>query len=127
MTSIDRPVDESSTDPADRGRLRIDRSVLRKIAEHAADSEADTAVVRRRIAGVGMGTHGASARIAGPQRQLRIRLDLALRYPAPIRATVHAVRERVRVELARAADCGIRSIDVHVSALVADSPSPRVE
>lgn len=117
----------AAPDPAERGGLDISRTVLRKIAEHAADLVADSTRVRRRIAGVGLGEHGASARLSGPDKELSIRLDIALRYPAPVRETVWSVRERVTEELARLADCEVRSVDVTVSALVPAARPPRVE
>ncbi|GAB3558909.1 putative alkaline shock family protein YloU [Actinopolyspora lacussalsi] len=115
------------TEPSERGGLRIDRGVLRRIAEHAADSVSNCVRTRRRVAGLGTGEHGATARLAGPERQLRIRLDLALRYPAPIAETVSAVRERVRTELERMADCRVATVDVTVTALVPHPTAPRVE
>lgn len=119
--------ESAPSEPEERGRLVVDRAVLRKIAEHAADAEPDSVRVRRRVAGVGFGEHGASARISGPDRELRVRLDVALRYPAPAAATVDKMRERVREELSRAAGCRARSIDVTVSKLVAEPPASRVE
>ncbi|SDP54789.1 Uncharacterized conserved protein YloU, alkaline shock protein (Asp23) family [Actinopolyspora xinjiangensis] len=121
------PARGSVAEPAERGGLRIDRSVLRRIAEHAADAEPDCVRVRRRVAGLGMGEHGATARVAGPDKQLRIRLDLALRYPAPISVAVGSIRERVRTDLERMADCRVSSVDVTVTALVPHPRAPRVE
>ncbi|MCI2419887.1 Asp23/Gls24 family envelope stress response protein [Saccharopolyspora sp. K220] len=115
------------TDPGERGRLRISRTVLRKIAEHAADQDPGSARTRRRIAGVGLGEHGASAQLSGPDDALRVRLDVALRYPAPVRETVASVRKRVGAELRRIADFRVRAIDVTVSALVPADPPARVE
>ncbi|MDR7303193.1 Asp23/Gls24 family envelope stress response protein [Haloactinomyces albus] len=124
----DSPPERSDqTEQAERGRLTIDRAVLRKIAEHAADGVSGIVRVRRRIAGVGFGEHGASARLSGPESELRVRLDLALRYPTPVGETMRLVRERVHEELSRIADCHVRSIDVTISALVPDAPAPRVE
>lgn len=119
--------DPALPDPAERGRLDISRTVLRKIAEHAADTVAGSARVRRRVAGVGLREHGASARLSGPERELRVRLDLALRYPVPVSETVRSVRDHVDSELGRIADCQVRSVDVTVSALVTDRQPPRVE
>ncbi|MBA8825720.1 putative alkaline shock family protein YloU [Saccharopolyspora lacisalsi] len=116
-----------STDPAERGHLDIDRAVLRKIAEHAANHATGDVRARRRIAGVGLGEHGASARLAGSERHLRIRLDLAVHYPSPVGRTVSAVREQVHEELERIAGCRVRAIEVTVSALVPESRAPRVE
>ncbi|GAA4614340.1 Asp23/Gls24 family envelope stress response protein [Saccharopolyspora hordei] len=114
-------------DPADRGRLHVSRTVLRKIAEHTADQDPGCAPTRRRIAGLGLGAHGASAHVSGPDDALRVRLDVALRYPAPIREAVAALRTRVGEELSRLADCEVRSVDVTVSALVPADTPPRVE
>ncbi|MFR9729304.1 Asp23/Gls24 family envelope stress response protein [Saccharopolyspora sp. MS10] len=112
---------------AGRGSLHIDRAVLRKIAEHAADGVPGTTRAPRRVVGVGVGTHGSSARLTGPDRELRVRLDLALRYPEPVGEAVRAVRQRVREELARLADCRVTSVEVVVSALVPAPKRDRVE
>lgn len=118
---------EPLAEPAERGRLEISRTALRRIAEHAADGVPESTRVRRRIAGVGLGEHGASARLSGPDKELTVRLDVALRYPAPVQRTVQAVRERVGEELRRLADCEVRRVDVTVSALVPAGRRPRVE
>jgi uncharacterized alkaline shock family protein YloU len=117
----------TGTAPEDRGRLDIHGAVLRKIAEHATDTVAGSARVTRRVAGLGLGEHGAHARVSGPERELRVRLDLALRYPAPVAETVRTIREHVDSELGRLAGCQVRSVDVTVSALVPDQRPPRVE
>lgn len=118
---------EQPTAPEDRGRLDIDRSVLRKVAEHAADLVPNSRRVRRRIAGVGLGEHGANARLSGPDAELRVSLDLALRYPSPVRETVRTVRERVESDLERLTGCTVRSVDVTISAMVSDDAPARVE
>lgn len=105
-------------EPADRGRLEIDRAVLRKIVEHAAGETADTVRTRGR---------GPSARVSGPDRELRVQLDVALRYPAPIHEAVRSMREHVRGELDRLAGCRARVLEVTVSALVPAEQSRRVE
>lgn len=114
-------------DAAERGTLQIDRAVLRKIAEHAADTAAGTTRAQRRIAGLGVGTHGSSAKLSGPDRELRIRLDLALRYPEPVGESVRAVRAKVREELDRQAGVRVISVEVTVSALVPAPKRDRVE
>jgi uncharacterized alkaline shock family protein YloU len=119
--------DAGRDDPGERGRLQIGRTVLRKIAEHAADQDPGSARIRRRVAGVGLGEHGASAQLSGPDDALRVRLDLALRYPAPVRETVASVRKRIDEELRRIADYQVRAIDVTVSALIPADTPVRVE
>ncbi|MDI2028871.1 hypothetical protein QFW96_09625 [Saccharopolyspora sp. TS4A08] len=99
---------ESARVPEERGSLRIDRGVLRKIVEHAAARVPGTERTRR----------GPRATLSGPDAELRIRLDLAVGYPAPVRETVRAVRGAVRDELTRLAGAGVLNVEVTVSALV---------
>ncbi|MBB5156352.1 Asp23/Gls24 family envelope stress response protein [Saccharopolyspora phatthalungensis] len=114
-------------DPGERGRLHISRSVLRKIAEYAADQAPGCARTRRRLAGVGLREHGAVAHVSGPDDALRVRLDVALRYPTPVCETVASMRDRVGGELRRIADRQVRTVEVTVSALVPAEAPPRVE
>lgn len=131
MTTMTETVGAQDTgrpaDPGERGRLQISRTVLRKIAEYAADQDPGSARTRRRLAGVGLGEHGATAQVSGPDDALRVRLDVALRYPVPVRETVASMRERVGAELRRIADCRVRAVDVTVSALIPAGAAPRVE
>lgn len=114
-------------EPADRGSLEIDRTVLRKITEHAIRNVPGCVPVRRTGSNLGLGDRGPSATLHGPDSELRIRLEVPLTYPAPIRETVHEVRERVTHELEELADCRVRTIDVTVWALVPEQKPPRVE
>nr|WP_091449257.1 Asp23/Gls24 family envelope stress response protein [Actinokineospora iranica] len=113
-------------DPEDRGTLRIDAAVVRKLAEHAADSAAGTVVTRRSLAGVDLGARGASATVTGDGDQVDLRLDLALRYPAPVRDVVARLRTRVAEEVERITSYRVRGVDVVVSALLPES-RPRVQ
>ncbi|MEV0697541.1 Asp23/Gls24 family envelope stress response protein [Saccharopolyspora sp. NPDC050389] len=128
MTATTGPVTaeepDRGDDPAERGRLHISRTVLRKIAEHTADQDPGSARRRHRLGG---GQHGATAQVFGPDDALRIRLDVALRYPAPVRETVASMRERVGTELQRLTEFRVRTVDVTVSALVPADVPPRVE
>lgn len=118
---------ESTDDGADRGRLTIERTALRRIAEHAAGQVRGCARTDRRVAGVRVGDQGASARLAGPDRELRVRLEVAMRYPSPVHEAVRSMREAVTEELERQAGCRVRSVEVTVSALVPAPETPRVE
>jgi len=120
-------VEPAPADGADRGRLSIDRAALRRIAEHAADLVSGSVRVDRRVAGVRVGQQGANAQLAGPERELRVRLDVALRYPSPVPEAVRRMRESVSAELERQAGCRVRSVEVTVSALVPAEQPPRVE
>ncbi|AHH95999.1 hypothetical protein GCM10010174_51250 [Kutzneria viridogrisea] len=100
----------SAGDPEERGSLRIDPSVVRKLAEHAADLAPGTARAGRR---------GASAKVSGSGNEVDLRLELGLSYPAQVRETVAAVREQVSGEVQRLTGYRVRSVDVVVSALLA--------
>jgi uncharacterized alkaline shock family protein YloU len=129
----DQPVPPRPREPTDpvvdgRGSLVIGDAVVRRVAEYAADLTPGTARTTRRVAGVGVGERGASARITAQEGQVDIRLDLALHYPANIRDAVRAVREHVTAEINRVTGYRVRSMDVTVSALVPESSShSRVE
>lgn len=103
-----------------RGLLEIAPVVLRKIVEHAADQVPDIVHRERRVAGVRVaaaGEAGPRARITPGVDSVDIRLELTLRYPAPVRATVTAARARIVEELERIAGYRVRSLAVTVSGL----------
>ncbi len=110
--------DAGVTDAAERGRLDIAPTVLRKIVEHAADGTPGTLRHERRVAGIDMGTAGAGAKVSdGPDGVVDVALELTLQYPAPVRGTVDAVRARVAGELARIAGKRVRNVAVTISGL----------
>lgn len=110
----------------DRGSLEVHPSVVRKVAERAADLTPGTVPVPGRLARLGAGRHGASARIDGAGGEVGVTLDVALRYPAPIRELSDAVRRAVTEEIQRITGYRVRSVQLTVSALLPD-PRPRVE
>ncbi|MGY6654279.1 Asp23/Gls24 family envelope stress response protein [Amycolatopsis sp. TRM77291] len=112
-------------DAADRGTLTISPSVVRKIAQHAADQVDGTTRAERRIAGLGLGTHGTSAKVGGEGNDVDLVLDVALHYPAPVRRIVGDLRARVTEEVERITSYQVRDISVKVSALLPDI-APRV-
>lgn len=105
----------------ERGRLSIGQTVVRKIAQHAADEVPGTARAARQVAGVAVGTHGASARVSGEGDEVDLAIDLALRYPALVRDVVDRVRTHVIGEIRRMTAYRVRSVDVTVSALLPDT------
>ncbi|UVS78022.1 Asp23/Gls24 family envelope stress response protein [Actinokineospora sp. UTMC 2448] len=109
--------------PEDRGTLTIAPSVVRRVAERAADSTPGAA----RTAGtLGMGRHGAAADVDGDGPQVRLRVELALRYPAELRSVAAAVRARVADEVERVTGYQVRRVEVVVTGLVAPT-GKRVE
>lgn len=121
------PGGETTRAPAEeRGRLSIDQMVVRKIAQYAADDVPGTTTAQRRVAGVGVGTQGASARVTGNGDEVDLAIDLALHYPATVRDVVDRVRTHVAEEIRRLTAYRVRTLDVTVSALL-PAVSPRVE
>jgi uncharacterized alkaline shock family protein YloU len=109
----------------DRGTLSIDHVVVRKVAQRAADQVPGTATAERRIAGLGVGARGSTAKVSGRDNDVDLALDLALRYPAPVRRVAGDVRAKVTEEVEHITSYHVRSVAVTVSALVPDVP-PRV-
>ncbi|SFW89137.1 Asp23/Gls24 family envelope stress response protein [Amycolatopsis australiensis] len=103
-------------EPAERGTLTIGHGVVRKVAQHAADQVPGTARD---------GGKGAKAKVSGLDDDVDLALDVALRYPAPVRRVAGAVRERVTEEVERITGFHVRTLAVTVSGLRPDVP-PRV-
>lgn len=110
--------------PEDRGTLEVHPSVVRKVAERAADETPGTLRAPRKI--IGTGEHGASAKIDGFGNDIDISLDVAMRYPSPVRELAEDLRRRVTDEVHRITGYRVRSVRVTVSALLPES-RPRVE
>ncbi|MFI5608194.1 Asp23/Gls24 family envelope stress response protein [Amycolatopsis sp. NPDC051903] len=128
MTAHVREVDLPRGDlaePEERGSLSIAHAVVRKVAQHAADQVPGTVLAERRVAGLARGRSGATAKVGGEDNDVDLALDLALRYPAPVRAVTGDVRAKVTEEVERITAYHVRSIAVTVSALLPDA-SPRV-
>ncbi|MHA6803173.1 Asp23/Gls24 family envelope stress response protein [Salinifilum ghardaiensis] len=111
-------------DGAERGHLRIDRSVLRKLAEYAADQACGGVRPRSRVPG--RSGRGPRAQLSGPDYALRVRVQVAVRYAEPAPEAVARVRERIRTELRRHAQAEVRSVDVTITDLVPAAEAPRV-
>jgi uncharacterized alkaline shock family protein YloU len=107
----------SDDEAGERGSLEIAFSVVRRIAEHAADTTEGTVRTERRLVGVGLGETGATARVSGYGDQVDLRLEVPLAYPAPIALTVDAVRGNVRERVQTLTGYAVRALDVTVSAL----------
>lgn len=110
---------------SDRGWLKIDHTVVKKVAQHAVDRVPGIAAERRGPAGIGRSQGGSSARIQGEGNNVDLALDLALHYPASVRSVIADVREQVTAEIERVTSYRVRTIAITVSALEPDIP-PRV-
>nr|WP_202507770.1 Asp23/Gls24 family envelope stress response protein [Amycolatopsis rubida] len=105
--------------------MTIAHAVVRKVAQHAADQVPGTMLTERRVAGVSTGMTGTSAKVSGSDNDVELSLDLALRYPAPVREVTGQVRAKVVEEVERITSYHVRSVAVTVTALLPDVP-PRV-
>ncbi|MGY4720234.1 Asp23/Gls24 family envelope stress response protein [Naumannella huperziae] len=123
MTVVDPRVDvdnsaASQIPAADRGRLRIDRRVVEKIASQAA-SEVSAA------GGTSGGFLGIGARRdfdARPKVSVDLRGDSAtiavtcgVAYPAPLRETTDAVRAHVHDQVERQVGITVDRVDIDVA------------
>jgi uncharacterized alkaline shock family protein YloU len=106
-----------SEEAAERGRLDVALSVVRKIAEYAADHTAGTVRTQRRLAGLDLGESGTSAKVSGYGEQVDLRLEVPLAYPARITDSAAAVRDHVRERVQALTPYRVRSLDIGVSAL----------
>lgn len=109
----------------DRGRLEVAPVVVRKVAERAADLTPGTLPSPRRV-GIGTRGRGAQAKIDGEGSIVTVALQLALRYPSPIRELSEAVRKHVSDEVQRITGYRVGSVRITVSALLPETHS-RVE
>jgi uncharacterized alkaline shock family protein YloU len=103
-------------EPAERGTLTIGHAVVRKVAQHAAGQVPGTARD---------GKKGPKAKVGGHDNDVDLALDLALRYPAAVRAVAADVRAKVVEEVELLTGYRVRTLAVTVSALLPDVP-PRV-
>jgi uncharacterized alkaline shock family protein YloU len=115
----------AAVDPTERGRLRIDPSVLRKIAERTADLTPGTLPLPRTVTGVGRG-RGATAKATITGKRVDLRIEVALRYPGSVRFTVDQLRSRIGDEIRRITGYQVHSITVTVTALLPE-PSPGLQ
>lgn len=120
------PAPPTAVDPDERGRLRISPLVVRKIAEHTVDLTPGTLPARRTVAGVGLGSTGASAKAIVIGQMVDVRVELALRYPGPVRSTVDQLRSRIGDEVRRITGYQVRSVAVTVTALLPE-PTPGLQ
>jgi uncharacterized alkaline shock family protein YloU len=121
VAATTEPVVVELPEPADRGTLTIDQSVVRKVVEHAADRVPGTARAQRRL----IGDRGSVAKISGAGNDVDVRLDIALNYPLPVREKVAEVRGAIVEEVERITGYRVRGVDVVVSALLPEA-NPRV-
>ncbi|HEY2203546.1 MAG TPA: Asp23/Gls24 family envelope stress response protein [Pseudonocardia sp.] len=111
------------TEPAERGSLQIDASVIRKIVEHATDQMPGTLRATRRVAGVAVRENGSNAKVWVGAEYVDLRLTVALRYPGSVTAAVGQVRARVAEDIERMTGLRVRGFEVTVAGLYRDTPT----
>lgn len=100
--------------PADRGTLHIADHVIDRIASHAA-LQVDRVVATggRLDQVVGHRYPRATSTVAG--RRVRVGLEVALTWPAPVAAVTQNIREVVRTRLEEMTGMQIDTVDITVS------------
>ncbi|HLI37303.1 MAG TPA: Asp23/Gls24 family envelope stress response protein [Streptosporangiaceae bacterium] len=113
--------------PGERGRTRIDETVVEKIAAAAAGEVDAVAGCRRRVLGVRFGQLG-QVRVRATVRGSLVTAEVAaaVAYPAPLREVTRQVRAHVAQRVRELTGMRVGAVDVAVTALVADD-SARVE
>lgn len=105
--------------PEDRGTLRVDPGVARKVAQHVADHAPGT--LRGRT-----GRTGSVATVHATGSVVEIGLTVALCYPAPIREVTEKLRRLVTDEVRRVTGLQVRAVTFTVCALLPET-RPRVQ
>lgn len=108
--------------PEERGSLRVDPVVARKVAQHVADHAPGTL----RAPHGRTGRPGSIATVQATGTVVDIRLDVALCYPAPVREVTERLRRLVADEVLRVTGLQVRTVTFTVSALLPET-RPRVE
>ncbi len=102
------------TPPGQRGTLTIADRVIDRISAYAAGSLDDVVVTRSTLDKmVGRRLPKSSTDIRG--NQVRINLEVAVVWPAPLAEVVQKIQETVRSQVESQSGMTVRSIDVTVS------------
>jgi uncharacterized alkaline shock family protein YloU len=135
----DRPANDNTNppparrqpDPEKRGRTTIAARVVEKIAAHAVDEIEPAGGVARRLLGMPIGTEDgrgeaqATARIDGDIAILAVRMSIE--YPAPIRRTADAARDRVVARVGELTRLQVKHVDIDIAKLTPPTTHPRVQ
>lgn len=108
--------------PEERGTLRVDPGVARKVAQHVADHAPGTLRAPRGRTG----RRGSIATVHSTGTVLDIVLDVALCYPAPVQEIIEKLRRLVTDEVRRVTGLQVRTVTFTVSALLPET-RPRVQ
>lgn len=112
-------------DADERGTTRIAPNVVERIAEVAAGEVAETIAIPRRLLGVSVGSeHTARVKANVNAARASLRVDLAVRYPAPVSKVAEAVRRQITDRLGELAGIAVLSVDVTVRSLQSGDAAP---
>ena len=110
----------STTSPATRGHLTMDKRVIEQIASQAASESAATGGRSGGLLGIGAHTDlnarpSVSAEIVG--RTATMAIELAVAYPTPIGRATDDVREHVVSRVGELTGVEVTRVDITVTAL----------
>jgi uncharacterized alkaline shock family protein YloU len=128
-TRPDAPVRVASAarpDVFNRGTTTIADGVVAKIASQAAIEVESASASRRTVLGVprSLSRRRPAASVAVDGRLARIRLNVAIDYPAPIRAITRQVRTQVVEQVRSMTGIDVKEVDITVTALLQETSTP---
>ena len=116
--------------PEPRGRTSIANRVVEKIAAQAVDEIGDAGGAPRRLLGVplghpdGQGRAQATAELDGDIATVAVRMSIT--YPAPIRRTADAARDRVIARVNELTGLQVKQVDIDIARLTPPIRNHRV-
>lgn len=110
------PPHRQPADPATRGQLSISNAAVAHLVEAAA-AEVD-GVLGKQSTGMLRSEGGVRANVLVDHNRAKLRLSLALSYPAPVPVVLARVRSQVTERLRTLADMQVTGFDIGVTQLV---------
>lgn len=117
--------------PERRGRTSIAGRVVEKIAARAVDEIGPAGGAARRLLGVplgvedGRGKAQAVAELDGEIAVVAVRMSIT--YPAPIRHTAEAARDRVIIRVGELTGLQVKQVDIDITRLTPPTSHSRVQ
>ncbi|PSK95861.1 putative alkaline shock family protein YloU [Murinocardiopsis flavida] len=106
-------------DPAERGTTTVTDRVVAKVAQRAAAEVEGVCERSGRLGGlVGAAPGAAAVQVRRSGTSVTLRMVIAVRYPAPLRAVAREVRARVRTRVEAHTGLVVRHTDIEVGGLV---------
>lgn len=114
-------------DPGQRGRLTIAPRVVERVAQCAVGEISAATGSATKVLGLSVGTN-ARAQVSATVRDnvADVSVQMSVRWPASVRDVTEQVRSRIVTRLHDLVGIQSAHVAIRVTALVVDSPEPRV-